>query len=181
MRKYLTRLCKAIIAGKFNDENYRDRKSWYGKDVQTCPLFCSYGTIGFTADVYNERGRNYCTVSFDGDLDELTIDDIPWKEFINLLYLEDYDISSGDDQYYRELLIYTDAGENMIVPLEKVDKKHLQSYIDGFDINHEVSLWWPNGFKSEDKWFPHDNMKEHYEDYEAYLKKLQRICNHMPY
>lgn len=178
MEKYLKRLCRAILARRFNDENYRQRKSWYGKDIQTEPLFCSYGTIGFTVSVY-DCYEHVCTVQWDGNLGELTIDDTPWKEYLNILFLEDYDITcDGND-----LECYTDAGEDMIISLDKVRKKNLQEYIDNFDINEEVLIWWRDlsDEQRKEKKVPFDNMKEHYEDYEAYLKWLQGICDKMPF
>ena len=175
MEKYLKRLCRAILARRFNDENYRQRKSWYGKDIQTEPLFCSYGTIGFTVSVY-DCYEHVCTVQWDCDMEELTIDDEPWKDYINELYLEDFDITSNGD---GELECYTDAGEDMIISLDKVRKKNLQEYIDNFDINETVLSWWQNGQPGNG--VPFDNVKEHYEDYEAYLKWLQGICDKMPF
>ncbi len=175
MEKYLKRLCKAILEGRFNDENYRTRRSWYGKDIMTEPLFCSYGKIGFTIIVY-ENYDQFCTISCDFDLGKLTIDDTPWKEYINLLYLEDFDIT---DNGGGELECYTDAGEDMIITLDKVRKKNLQEYIDNFDINEEVLLWWQDGRPG--KGVPFANVKEHYEDYEAYLEKLQKACDKMPF
>ena len=186
MDKYLKRLCNAIIAGRFNDENYRQRKSWYGKEILTEPLFCSYGTIGFTASVYDEKGNNVCVVSWDGELHELTIDDINYKDFINILYLENEDIiKQGDGPVWDdeprsvEFECYTDGGEDMLIDLKVPDKEHLQEYINDFDINYNVSIWWENGEPGNG--VPFSNMKEHYEDYEDYLKWLQEICDKMPY
>jgi hypothetical protein len=52
--------------------------------------------------------------------------------------------------------------------------------IDNFDINEEVFKWWPDGRKGNG--VPFDNIKEHYEDYEAWLQWLQtEICDKMPY
>lgn len=175
MKKYLKRLCKAILEDRFNEEKYRQKRSWHGKDIQTEPLFCSYGKIGFTVAVY-ENYNHFCTVKWDGDLEELNIDDTPWKDYINLLYLEDFDITSNGD---GELECYTDAGEDMIISLDKVRKKNLQDYIDNFDINEEVLSWWQNGQPGNG--VPFNNLKEHYEDYEAYLERLQKACDKMPY
>jgi hypothetical protein len=175
MDKYLNRLCNAIRAGRFNDENYRQRKSWYGKDIMTEPLFCSYGTIGFSVMVY-DCYEHFCTVQWDGELHKLTIDDESWKDYINILFLEDFDITSNGD---GELECYTDAGEDMIISLDKVRKKNLQEYIDNFDINEQVLLWWQDGRPG--KGVPFANVKEHYEDYEAYLEKLQKACDKMPF
>ena len=182
MRKYLNALCKAIKSGRFNDLNYRNGRPYRGNFITTGPLFCSYGTIGFTAQVDTDEGQ--FNISYDREFGELLIDDTPWKEYINIMYLSENDISTNNPSSEREpyeLETYTDAGEDMLINIDKVDKEHLQSYIDGFDISYKVSLWWPNGCKIEGMGVPFDNMKEHYEDYEAYLKKLQRICNRMPY
>lgn len=184
MNKYLTRICKAILADRFNNENYRSKKTWNGRYIQTMPLFCSYGTIGFTATIfdYNEQ----IEVEYDWEMEKLTIDGRPWKDEINLRYLEDNDINceSEDpvwDEFPRsvELECYTDAGEDMIIDLEIPDKEHLQEYIDNFDINYNVQIWWPNG--KPGRGVPFSNMKEHYEDYEDYLKWLKKVCNKMPF
>lgn len=174
MEKYLKRLCNAILEDRFNEENYRQKRSWYGKEIMTEPLFCSYGAIGFSVHIY-DKDRHVHTVQWDGDLEELTIDDEPWKGYINELYLEDFDIESHGD---GELECYTDAGEDMIISLDKVMKKNLQEYIDNFDINEQVQLWWSNGQRGG---VPFNNVKEQYEDYEAYLCNLQRACDAMPY
>lgn len=175
MDKYLKRLCKAILSQRFNDENYRQKRRWNGKDIMTEPLFSSYGRIGFTVAVY-ECYDHFCTIQYDAELNQLSIDDTPWKDYINLLYLEDFDIT---DNGGGEIECYTDAGEDMIITLDKVRKKNLQDYIDEFDINEEVLLWWQNG--KPGKGVPFSNVKEHYEDYEKYLKRLQKICDKMPF
>lgn len=180
MEKYLKRLCKAILEDRFHEENYRRRNSWYGREIETQPLFCSYGTIGFTVSVYDLNGRHFCDVEWDGDLCKLTIDEEPWKDYINELYLEDFDITSNGD---GELECYTDAGEDMIISLDKVRKKNLQEYIDNFDINENVMIWWRDlsDEQRKEKKVPFDNVKEHYEDYEAFLEKLQKACDKMPF
>lgn len=44
----MNRLIKAIKAGRFNWEKYLGGGYWHGMRIQTQPLFCSYGVIGFT-------------------------------------------------------------------------------------------------------------------------------------
>lgn len=78
-----------------------------------------------------------------------------------------------------ELGMYTNCGGDMNISLECLDKESLQDYIDGFDLNEEVVIWWPNGCKGAG--VPYDNIKEHYEDLEEWLEKVQSICNDMPY
>ena len=189
MEKYLKRLCKAILEDRFNDENYRRRNLWYGREIETQPLFCSYGLIGFTVSVYDLNGSHFCDVKWDGDLGKLTIDEEPWKDYINILFLEDFDINKQNDEpvwSYAprsvEFECYTDGGEDMFIDLEEPTKEKLQEYIDNFDINENVLLWWQNGIEfTREKRVPFDNIKEHYEDYEDYLKWLQKICNKMPF
>lgn len=182
MEKYLTRLCKAIISERFNDENYRVRKSWYGKEIETMPLFASYGAIGFTATVYDETTFE---ITYDMELKRLEIEEHPWKDYINLLYLEENDIRHSENPAWQdkprsvELETYTEGGEDMFICLEEPTASQLQDYIDDFDINENVSLWWENGRPGNG--VPFNNMKEHYEDYENWLKELQKICDKMPF
>ena len=124
MEKYLKRLCRAILNDRFDDKRYRDRDYWYGHEIETSPLFCSYGTIGFTVSVYDD-GSHFCEVSWDYDLNKLTINDTPWREYINILFLEDHDINVNSKD--NELESYTDAGGDMIISLEKIRKSNLQS------------------------------------------------------
>lgn len=188
MEKYLKRLCKAILSGKFNDEKYRQKKSWHGTDIMTEPLFCSYGLIGFEVLVFDGNNHSY-TIKWDGDLHELTIDDEPWRTFINLNYLESNDIFKinespiwPDYPQSVELETYTNGGEGILIDLEKVTKENLQSYINEFDINEKVMMWWRDGKETaKENGVPFDNILDHYKDYELFLKNLQEICNKMPF
>ena len=180
MEKYLKRLCNAIIADRFNDERYRHGGTYYGIDIVTKPLFCSYGEIGFTVTVYSDSSDQQYTVQYDWEIKELTIDDSPWKDFINILYLENNNLELlGNEDRSVEFECYTDAGEDMFIDLEEPTKENLQEYINDFDIDYNVSIWWPNG--KPGKGVPFNNMKEQYEGYEAYLKWLQGICDKMPF
>lgn len=185
--QFYNTICKNIINGKFDDKKYRQTKSYHGREISTMPLFCSYGIIGFTITV-NEGGRQ-SEIEYDRDMNQLTIDGKHYKDVINLEYLEQNDINlCSDDPVWEceprsvELETYTDAGEDMIIDLEKPTKIELKKYIEGFDINEEVMMWWENGeHAANEKGVPFDNIREHYEDYESFLKTLQRICNNMPY
>lgn len=183
--KTLKRLSNAIIAGRFNNENYRQRRAYYDVEIETCPLFCSYGEIGYKVYVY-EDGQHEHTLSYDWEKKELTIDDLPYQDAINLDYLEEHSILKQNDEpvwsgYLRsvELECYTDAGGDMLITLEAPNKEQLQDYIDNFDIDEEVALWWPNGRPGNG--VPFANMREHYNDLEDYLKWLQGICNKISY
>lgn len=84
-----------------------------------------------------------------------------------------------EEPFSVELESYTKAGGDMVFNLEVCDKKHLQEYIDDFNINYEVVSWWQDGKKGNG--VPFDNIKEHYDDCENWLKWLQTICDKMPY
>lgn len=178
MDKYLKRLCKAILADRFNEKNYRTGKRYYGRRIITNPMFSSYGTIGFSASVYDERDICYCDLQYDWELNELLIDEMDYRDYFNLRYLDECGISKMDGE--DGLSCYTPNGdEEMFIRLEKPRKEYLQEYIDNFDINYNVMMWWPNGQKGSG--VPFDNIKEHYEDYEEWLQWLQKVCDGMPY
>ena len=183
MKKYLKRLCNAILDGRFNEHNYSQRKSYYGVEIQVTPLFASYGEIGFTVQVYAEEQY---TVKYDYELKDLTINERPYQHVFNLLYLEANGIrKTSEDSVWEnfpdsvELECRTEAGGDMIINLEEPTKEELQNYIDDFDINEEVLLWWFED--SRDRGVPFSNIRDHYNDYEDYLKWLQKICDKMPY
>lgn len=185
MDKLLKRLCNAIMNGRFNPDRYCQRKSYYDVELQTGPLLASYGQIGYKVCVYKDDSHEH-TLKYDWELKKLTIDDQPYKDAINLLYLEDNDVHTANDQPVWEkhprsveLECYTDAGGDMLIHLEEPTKKKLQEYIDNFDINAEVLLWWQDGKPGNG--VPFDNVMEHYRDYEDWLKWLQKVCNKMPY
>ena len=102
--KYLWRLCKNIIAGRFNWRGYCSQQSYYGREICVTPLFCSYGQIGYTVNFPYSRmpdvEYDWEVVSMqDGDIsayswdynyilkhkkwfvNELTIDEMDYKEY----------------------------------------------------------------------------------------------------
>ena len=82
--KKLRRLCKAILHDRFNDENYRSGGWWNGLYIQTGPVFCSYGTIGF--DISSPYGESFReNISYDWEFHRLEIDDMDWRQYF-LLY-----------------------------------------------------------------------------------------------
>ena len=181
--QYLNTICKNILNGKFDYRKYQSGKSYYGRNIQTQSLFCSYGTIGFTLTI-----EGVAEIQYDWEMKELMIDDKPYKYVINLEYLEHNDISVSSYQLWDyepnsvELEIYTDGGEDMLIDLTEPTKQKLQKYIDDFDVNEEVMMWWRDGEdNAHSHGVPFTNIKDHYEDYEDYLKWLQRVCNRMPY
>ena len=144
---------------------------------------------GWDADINGDIVRLYHNNEIVANRSEIedivnnAFNDAKFKE--NIEYLSENDIiwrpGFDESNFSGELECYTPAGEDMFITLEVVDKEHLQEYIDNFDINENVSLWWPNGEKAEGMGVPFDNMKEHYEDYEEWLAGLQEVCDGMPY
>lgn len=102
----------------------------------------------------------------------------------NLKILEENDIRvCGGGPVWKdkpnsvELETYTDAGEDMIIHLEEPTRACLEEYINGFDTNEQVMMWWRNGEDAaREKGLPFSNIKEHYEDYESYLTELRRVA-----
>lgn len=76
--KYLWRLCKNIIAGRFNWRRYCSQQSYYGREICVTPLFCSYGQIGYTV-YFPYSGMP--DVEYDWDMRELTIDEMDYRKY----------------------------------------------------------------------------------------------------
>lgn len=78
-----------------------------------------------------------------------------------------------------ELESYTDAGGDMITTISVEDdwKHDFREYVDNFDINEEVKLWWPDG--QPGKGVPFDNMRDHYDDTEEWLNWMKDIARIM--
>ena len=74
-----------------------------------------------------------------------------------------------------ELECYTPAGEDMIFTLDELTAECLCDYIESFDINENVLMWWRNGGSG----VPFANIKEHYECYEEWLDGLMHIAKEM--
>lgn len=79
----------------------------------------------------------------------------------------------SENPHSVELEGYTDAGEDMIVDLEDISNEALQEYIDDFDIDYNVAIWWPDG--KPGRGVPFDNQGEQVADYEQWLARLEDI------
>jgi len=106
----------------------------------------------------------------------------------NIAYLEENDImliAEGiwDEQPQSvELETYTNDGEDMIIDLEEPSKAELQKYIDDFDENENVLMWWRDGEDAaHEHGVPFTDIRDHYNDYEEYISQLQEVCDGMPY
>ena len=80
-----------------------------------------------------------------------------------------------DKPHSVELEMYTDAGGDMIIDLEDISIKKLEEYVNNFDINEEVSVWWPDG--EPGRGVPFDSMDEHVADLELWLAELRDIID----
>lgn len=78
-----------------------------------------------------------------------------------------------------ELESYTDAGGDMITTISVEDdwKHDFREYVDNFDIDKEVTLWWPDG--QPGKGVPFDNIRDHYNDTEEWLNWMKDIARIM--
>lgn len=52
--KTIELIYKRVKSGRFNFENVMKKGSYYGKDCNVMPLFCSYGLIGYKIFVGND-------------------------------------------------------------------------------------------------------------------------------
>lgn len=66
--KVMERLIRAIKNNRFRWEHYLSGGTWYGIKVQTQPLFCSYGQIGY--NVFVDYGK--IILEWDWEKQELT-------------------------------------------------------------------------------------------------------------
>lgn len=88
---------------------------------------------------------------------------------------------NGETDSGTELEAYTPAGEDMIINLDKLTRAEFLSWVDDFDINERVVMWWPNGHKAEGQGVPFNNIMEHYLDYQKFLNTMRKIAEGMPY
>ena len=88
----------------------------------------------------------------------------------------DVKIGNVDKPNGIELESYTNAGGDMITTIDvSKDWKHdFREYVDNFDVDNEVVLWWPNG--QPGKGVPFSNIREHYEDLEEWLSWMKDIA-----
>lgn len=69
----------------------------------------------------------------------------------------------------------TNAGEDMYICLEEISADALQEYVENFDIEYNVSIWWPNGDKG--RGVPFDSQAEQVADYELWLAELLDVID----
>lgn len=109
-----------------------------------------------------------------------------WYDALPMKMQELLDLWEENDLYWNgpgwddkpksvELNCSTGAGEDMYINLEEISAEALEEYINGFDIEYNVSLWWPDGRPG--RGVPFDNQAEQVADYEDYLAWLRDIVD----
>lgn len=69
---------RAILSGRFNYENHLMPGTWYGYEIQTQPMFASYGQIGFSV-----FGRGLPEVTWDWELKQMEFDEMSYKDYLD--------------------------------------------------------------------------------------------------
>lgn len=81
-----------------------------------------------------------------------------------------------------ELEAYSDGGEDMIVTLEVDEdwKEDFRKYVENFDANECVMMWWQQGEDyAHKKGVPFNTVAEHYEDYKSWIEWMEDIVRVM--
>lgn len=79
--KYIRRLCRHILSGRFDWRKYCTARSYFGRYICVQPLFCSYGQIGFS--LYFPYSRvPMPDVEYDWELHKLTLDEEDWRTWL---------------------------------------------------------------------------------------------------
>ena len=100
-----------------------------------------------------------------------------WDDFFDAFGFKIYgDIKEAGE---IELESYTDGGGDMIITIEVSDdwKQAFKDYVEEFDIDNEVSIWWPDG--QPGKGVPFNNIRELYDDIDDWVKWLKDIIRIM--
>ena len=99
------------------------------------------------------------------------------KANINVLEENGIEFINQDENSY-EFEAFTPAGGDMVIILEEPSKEELEKYIDNFDINEEVLMWWRDG---KGDGLPFANVRDHYNDLEEYIDRISDICDMLEY
>lgn len=79
--KYIRRLCRNILSGRFDWRKYCTARCYFGRYICVQPLFCSYGQIGFS--LYFPYTRvPMPDVEYDWELHKLTLDEEDWRTWL---------------------------------------------------------------------------------------------------
>ena len=107
------------------------------------------------------------------DLARKAVEADKWDDFFDAFGFKIYgDIKEAGE---IELESYTDGGGDMIITIDVSDdwKQAFKDYVEEFDIDNEVSIWWPDG--QPGKGVPFNNIRELYDDIDDWVKWLKDI------
>lgn len=100
-----------------------------------------------------------------------------WEDFFDAFGFKIY----GDikDAKEIELESYTDGGGDMIISIDVTEdwQKEFREYVENYDIDNEVYIWWPDG--QPGKGVPFDNIRDLYNDIEEWVDWLKDIIRIM--
>lgn len=68
------KLINAIRRNRFNWERYAARGTWYGLEIQTQRLVCSFGVIGYEVYIYGGSGH-FATITYDWEKEDITVNE----------------------------------------------------------------------------------------------------------
>ena len=111
------------------------------------------------------------------DLARKAVEADKWDDFFDAFGFKIYgDIKEAGE---IELESYTDGGGDMIITIDVSDdwKQAFKDYVEEFDIDNEVSIWWPDG--QPGKGVPFNNIRELYDDIDDWVKWLKDIIRIM--
>ena len=111
------------------------------------------------------------------DLARKAVEVDKWEDFFDAFGFKIY--GEVEDAEEIELESYTDGGGDMIISIDvsKDWKKAFKDYVEDFDIDNEVSLWWPDG--QPGRGVPFNNIRELYDDIEGWVNWLKDIIRVM--
>lgn len=100
------RIADTIESGKFNWKRYTSQKPYYGYEIMTEPLHCSYGQIGYTVSIY-ENGRHIHTLTYDWEMERFSVDDETINDYKRHLMEKQFadELSALLDKYKAELTV----------------------------------------------------------------------------
>ena len=111
------------------------------------------------------------------DLARKAVEVDKWEDFFDAFGFKIY--GEVEDAEEIELESYTDGGGDMIISIDVSEdwKKAFKDYVEDFDIDNEVTIWWPDG--KPGKGVPFDNIRDLYDDIEDWLDWLKDIVRVM--
>lgn len=115
--KWLKRIAKAIKEGRFDFQCGKTRQ-WHGYKIIVGPLFCSYGKIGYTIDVYEAPMNWLGCIKYDYEMETCTYDG--FLHYGDGEKIKDRDLFAERTMYYA-IITYVYGGQYAIPELSQAD------------------------------------------------------------